>query len=69
MKIGYTQVICCLFLLKLTGSHLKMDGVKTIVSFWGPAYFQRLYIYSFVGCIYGGVSCWSAKDMYIIVYI
>ena len=26
--------------LKLTFSHLKMDGWNTIVSFWGPAYFQ-----------------------------
>ena len=26
--------------LKLTFSHLKMDGWHTIVSFWGPAYFQ-----------------------------
>ena len=29
-------------LLKLTFSHLKMDGWNTIVSFWGPAYFQGL---------------------------
>ena len=26
--------------LKLTFSHLKMDGWNTIVSFWGPAHFQ-----------------------------
>ena len=26
--------------LKLTFSHLKMDGWNAIVSFWGPAYFQ-----------------------------
>ena len=27
--------------LKLTASlHLKIDDSKTIVSFWGPAYFQ-----------------------------
>ncbi len=25
-------------------SHLKMDGWNTIVSFWGPAYFQALWL-------------------------
>ena len=26
--------------LKTNSLHLKMDGWNTIVSFWGPAYFQ-----------------------------
>ena len=33
---------------------------------FGPGLFSEA-IYSFVGCIYGGVSCWSAKDMYIYI--
>jgi len=29
---------------KLTFSHLKMDAWNTIVSFWGPAHFQGLWL-------------------------
>ena len=37
---------CCLGVpsLKLTFSPLKMDGWNTIVSFWGPDYFQGLWL-------------------------
>ena len=28
-------------------SHLKSDGWNTILSFWGPAYFQGLFLFVF----------------------
>ena len=52
--------------LKLTFSHLKMDGWNTILSFWGPPYFQGLWLLvsgrvdsrqvAFWGCKYDGSS-------------
>ena len=43
--------------LKLTFSHLKMDGWNTIVSFWGPAYFQVLKT-----LVSGRVALWSGGN-------
>ena len=44
------HVYICLPYLKLT-YHLEIDGWKTILSFWGPAYFQGVMLV-FGGCIY-----------------
>ena len=39
-------------------SHLKMDGWKTILSFWGPAYFQ-VQTFSFRGVYPLSVLFWA----------
>ena len=41
--------------------HLKLDGWKTILSFWGPAYVQLLTV-SFRECIHGPILHGHLQD-------
>ena len=42
--LGNPHLVAKMVPLKLTSSHLKMDGWKTIVSFWDSTHFQGCYV-------------------------